>query len=380
MNQRRTKPGRWLVLTMVLAAASCSNGPANILSVTGQIEAVSVHAGSRVGGRVSEVLVNEGDAVGKGDVLVRLETVDAQAAVDAAQGQLEQTDAFLRKLRTGARPEQIEQALAAVQRTEEQYRMATRGFRDEEIEAARATVDAARAQRDDAAALVRRLKPLYEEDAVAGQQYDQARHALEAAEGSLRAMQKKYDLVKKGPREEEIAIAKAALDQAQAALDEIQNGARAEDIEAAEAAREAAQAQLQMAESQVREMTIVAPRDGVVESIDIHPGDLVAPGPVMRLIDPEDLELVVYVGAAVLGKLRLNQEVSLTTDSHGDEVFQARIVHLASEGEFTPRNLQTKEERVLQMFGIKLKMDSAGGKLKSGMSATVHFDLTAGDA
>jgi HlyD family secretion protein len=118
----------------------------------------------------------------------------------------------------------------------------------------------------------------------------------------------------------------------------------------------------------------------VVESIDIHEGDLVKPGAIVRIADPEDLELMVYVSAAALGHLRLGQEVPFTTDSHGDETFGGKIAFIASQGEYTPRNLQTQEERVQQMFGVKVELSSAGGKLKAGMSATVHFDFKNGAA
>lgn len=363
-----------LASALLMLAAGCEANPNGALSVSGQIEAVSVQAGSKVGGRVHEVLVKEGDHVKAGDVLVRLEDDESQASVKAARAQVAQMSALLAKLQTGARTEEIRQAEAAVAQARERCRMAERGARPQEIAAGRSAADAARALRDDAKAAWGRAAKLYEEDAVSKQLHDQALHAFEAAEAQYQAALRKLELLQEGPRAEEKAIAQAALDQAEAALEQIKNGARKEDLDAARSALEAAAAQLTLCEARAKEMTIVSPKNAVVESVDVHPGDLIQPGPAVRLIDPDDLELIVYVSATALGRLKLGERVIFTTDSHGTEKFEGTIVHIAMEGEYTPRNLQTQEERVQQVFGIKIKLDSAGGKLKAGMTATVHLE------
>lgn len=359
-----------LVLAALLACPAREEGA---VRVSGQIEVVGVSPGSRVGGRVADVLVKEGDAVKAGDVLVRLEPHEAEALVAAAEAQLAQAGATLAKLEAGPRPETIKQAEAAVARAEAEYMMALEGARSQEIEAARATAESARAARDDARVEYERLKALYEQRAVSKQLYDQSLHRFEAAQSQYKAALERLDLLVEGTRDEQIAIAQAAFAQAQASLEELRNGSRPEDIAAARAARDAARAELQRAKVTLQEMTVVSPRDGVVESIDVEPGDLVGPGPIARIVDPEYLELRVYVSAHMLGRLRLGQEVELTTDSHGPERFRATIAFIAREGEFTPRNLQTEEERVQQVFAVKLNLDSHSGKLRAGMTATAHF-------
>jgi multidrug resistance efflux pump len=107
----------------------------------------------------------------------------------------------------------------------------------------------------------------------------------------------------------------------------------------------------------------------------VHPGDLINPGALIRMINPEDLKLTIYVSEAMLGKVRLGQKVQLTTDSHGPDRFEGEIIYIANEGEYTPRNLQTQEERVQQVFGVKLRINSAGGKLRAGMTATVLLPI-----
>jgi len=365
-------------LVSLLILAGCSQNPNGPVEVTGQIEAVSVVAGSRIGGRVIEVLVEEGDHVRKGDFLLRLEADEAGAAVAAAQAQVAGAQAMLAKLEAGARPEQIRQAEAAAAAAEEQYRLAQKGFRSQEIEAAAAAAGAARAQRDEARAVFSRIERLYQGNAASEERRDQAKHALEAAEEQYRAARERQDLVVEGARTEEINMAKARFDQAAAMLDELRNGARPEDIDAARAATDAANADLMRAQVALDEMTIRAPRDGVIESIDVHPGDLVKPGGIVSIVDPDALELFVYVSAAMLGHLRLGQAVTLTTDSHGGEVFEGAIKYIAPTGEYTPRNLQTKEERAQQVFGVKIALDAAGGRLRAGMTVTAHLTPATG--
>jgi HlyD family secretion protein len=364
------------VLLACAALAGCQRNDPNHLAVTGQIEGTGVDAGTRLGGRVMEVRVEEGDTVKAGDVLVCLEPYEAEAAVYAARAKVAQAEATLEKLRTGATAEQLRQAEAAVAQARERYEMAKRGARTQERRQAEAGVAAARALRDQRRSDYERLRKLYEQDAISEQQYEQARTAYEAAEAEYQRVAQQANLVEEGPREEEIGMAKAALDQAQAMLDELRVGARKEDIQAAEAALNAAKADLARAETALKEMVVVSPRDGVVESVDVEAGDLVKPGPVVRIVDPDDLELRVYVSAGALGRIRLGQKVPITTDSLGDETFEGTVAQIATEGEYTPRNLQTEEERVQQVFGVKIDLRSYEGKLKAGMSATAHFDFS----
>ncbi len=366
---------RLLGCALALLALGCEPHDPSRLSVTGLIEGGTVEVGSLTGGRVAEVTVREGERVAEGDLLLRLEADEAEAAVEAAEAQLTQAEAALRKARTGARPEQLAQAEAAAEAAEAQYELAVEGARREEIEGARAALEAAEAQRDDAQSDHRRAERLLEQEVIPERDYEQAKHRYEGAEAQVRQAREKLSGLQSGSRAQEVRGAKAQYDQAQAALDELRAGAREEDIESAEAAVSAARADLRKAERGLRETRIHAPGDAVVESLDLRKGDLVSPGPVARLVDAEDLTLTVYVSALALGHLHVGQTVTLTTDSHGDAAFEGTLAYLASRGEFTPRNLQTQEERAQQVFGVKIRTHSHDGKLKAGMTATAHFDL-----
>ncbi len=358
--------------------SGCERGDPATLRVTGQIEGDIVRAGSRIGGRVAEVLVREGDRVEQGAVLLRLETTDAEAALEAARAQLALAEAQLAKVQSGARAEERRRAEAVMEQARQQYDMAVRGARAQEIETARANVQAAKAALTQARADFERVQTLREGGAVSQQLFDQTRAALEAAEARHRAASEQLALLEEGTRAEQINAAKAALDQAQAVVDELREGARPEDIAMAAAQRDAAAAAVAQAQVALDEMTIRAPLTGVVDSIQVNPGDLAGPGPVVSLLDPDDLELVVYVSAAHLGELRVGGTVPVTTDAHGAERFTGTLTFIANEGEFTPRNLQTQEERVQQVFAVKVALDSAGGKLRPGMGATAHLDVRGG--
>lgn len=363
-------------LIPLLLLTGCAFSVPDQLIVSGQIEGIGVDVGSKIGGRVKEVLAKEGDHVEAGAVLIRLEDDESRALVDAAKAQLDTAQATLDKLNAGARVEEIEQAKASMDRMNEQYQMAVKGARIQEVETAKAAVESAQAQRDNAHEDFVRAEKLVQQSAVSKQAYDKATHALSAAEAQLKSANERLDMVIEGTRVEELGMAKAAYEQARAAYELLKNGARKEDIAAAQAARDSAAANLARAEVNAREMVISTPRAGVIESLDVHPGDLVRAGAIARVVDPEDLEIMIYVSEGVLGKLRLGQKVSLTTDSHGDKTFEGIVEQVATEGEYTPRNLQTEEERVQQVFGIKLKLNSANGDLRPGMTATAHLDFT----
>lgn len=362
----------WIFLFPLLVG--CSGNHSGILEVAGRIEAVSVDVGSKIGGRVANVFFEEGDPVHAGDILVKLESEELEAMVQAAIAKLAQAEAQYQKAEHGARPEEIEQAEAELRRLDEQYQMAVRGARVQEENAARAAVRAAEAQWEAASRDFHRAERLVDK-ALARRDYDMAKARYEAAEAQLRTAREQLSMVLEGPRSEEVAMAKAARDQAEAAVRALKTGVREEDKATARALRDEAASALRLAENNLRETEIRAPMDGVIESLDLHPGDLVRPGAVARVVRPDDLELRVYVSAFALGHIRLGDTVAVEADSYPGTLFQGTVTYIASEGEYTPRNLQTREERVHQMFAVKIKLNSSGGKLRSGMTATARFPI-----
>jgi HlyD family secretion protein len=362
-----------LLCLPLLGGCPRSGGP---IAVSGTIEARTATAGSRVGGRVVEVFVEEGDPIETGDTLVQLDDGEARALLLASEAQVAAREAMVAKLEAGATPEQLRQAEAAAQVAKAQLDLALKGARNEEIRAANAALDATQAQREVARKEFARIQNLLSKEVASQRQFDQAKAALDAAEAQYRGAREQRDLVLSGARNEEIAMARAASEQAQAMLAELEAGARIEDIAAANAARDGAIAEQKRALIGVDEMRIVAPQRGIVESLDVRPGDLVRPGPVVRVVDPEDLEVTIYVGAGMLGHLGVGQAVTFTADAFSDATFSGEIRRISSEGEYTPRNLQTQEERVQQVFGVTLGLDTHGGRLRPGMTISAQLPRT----
>lgn len=366
-----------LLFCCAFAAAAflpgCEPDGGNALRISGRIEGTFHNAGSLAGGRVLAVHVDEGDAVRKDQALVSLDARMAKARLDAAEAQVAQARATLAKLEFGATAEQRDQVRAAQRAAEARYDLLEEGPRPEErsqvaaqVSAAAAQLEAARAQRD-------RVRDLHKQLATSKQQVDQADAAYAAALAQHKTATEQLAIVTRGARDEELRAAGAQRDQAAAAVSELEVGVRKEDLDGARAAVAAATAQADSARIQLDEAEVISPAEGVVTSVDVSEGDLVQPGPLVRVLSNESLTLVVYVTAARLGTLKLGQRLNVTADSHGDKPFSGIIDFIASEGTFTPRNLQTEEERAQQVFEVHLRLEDPDGVLHPGMSATAHL-------
>jgi len=228
---------------------------------------------------------------------------------------------------------QIQQQRARIAQAQASLTKALRGPRVEEIARARAQAQNAERER-------LRQKALLERGVIAQQQYDAS--ATQA----------------KTTRE---------------ALLELERGSRAEDIAAARAMLEAEQRQLGYLERQKAESAVAAPAVGVIESMDLRPGDLVGPNqPVARILEPSQLWVRVYVPEPQLGRVRVGQKAALTVDTFPKREFPGKLVEIRTQSEYTPRNVQTLDQRMDQVFGVKVAIDPTP-ELKPGMAATVRL-------
>lgn len=296
-----------LLATAAIVTVVTLRGRSRPLLLSGAIEARTVEVGSLVGGRVSQVRVEEGARVAAGDTLVLLET-------DLLNLQIAEQEA------------RVAQAKATLARVE-------RGPRAEEIERARIDFEAAETDR-------RRLEPLLADGSVSQRDYD-------------------------------AAVVKVA--KAKQAYDELRRGSRPEEIDDARAAAAREDAHLGFLRRQRDETVVVAPSEGLVEALDLRPGDLVAANqPVASLLEPSQLWVRVYVPEPKLGLVHVGQAASVTIDTFPDRKFSGKIVEIRNEAEYTPRNVQTVEQRADQVFGVKVAVDPAP-ELKPGMAALVRL-------
>ncbi len=292
------------------------------LKVSGLIEADEIRIGSRVGGRVQKVPAFEGQRVRAGEVLVELAPYDLLEHRAQAKATVAELGARLDELKHGPRAQEISAA-------EARFKFATA-----EIDLAQATFN--------------RIKPSFEKNAVSAEEMDRAEKELKAATANLGQRQAELDLLKAGTRPEAIAQGEAS-------------------VQAAAAAGAAIDRQLE-------ELTIKAPADALVESLDLQPGDMAAPNaPVLSLTALNNLWVRAYVPENHMN-LSDGQKLSVSVDSFPGKRFAGHVSFVARQAEFTPNNVQTPEERSKQVFRIKVTLDEGLDVLRPGMSADVWLE------
>lgn len=193
----------------------------------------------------------------------------------------------------------------------------------------------------------------------------------------MTSARQRLQLLQEGYRPEDVAATEQRYREAVAYQKLVEAGSRAEVIAQAKARLEEAKARLTALNVDLAESSVEAPIDCVVEVLDVRPGDIIAPGaPVATLIDPADLWVRVFIPEPRLGLVHVGQDVTATVDSYPDKTFKGAIEWISQRAEFTPRNVQTPEERVKQVFAAKVALRSEGGLLRIGMPADVHIELS----
>jgi multidrug resistance efflux pump len=362
-----------LVLLMIAALLYSQRRPRQ-LRVSGFVESHEIRIGSRVGGRVAEVLVDEGDRVQRGAALVRLEPFDLLQRRAEAEAMQRQSHEALAKLQAGFRPEEVDAAKSQVDQQRALLQKLITGPRKQEKAAGRARLKLAQAEEERAQLLYNRLATLVKTGAATPDQFEESEKQLKVAHAQVEVAQDELALLEEGTRPEEIDAARATLAGAMAEYDLRSHGYRAEDIAAATAAADAAQATLDAIDRQIAELTISAPVDGTIEATDLRPGDLItANGPAISMVEDHDLWVRAYVPENHLN-LEIGQELKITVDSFPHQEYHGRITYVARQAEFTPGNVQTPEERSKQVFRIKVVLETGLDVLRPGMSADVWLE------
>lgn len=336
----RTIPPAWmralLILSLLVLAVAAGlyfqSRPvpdSGVLRVSGNIEITDAEVSFKIAGRVVERSASEGESVKAGQSVARLDTSELAQEVALRSAEVRAAEASLAELVTGSRPEEIAQSEAVVRRMQ---------------------ADVARARAD-----FKRLKKLYEQDNVSGQDYDAAKSAVEVTTAKLGEAQEQLRLVQKGPRIEKVERARAQLQQAKEAL--------------------------ALAETRLGYATLTSPLTGVVLSHNIEPGEFVAPGtPIVTVGDLEHVWLRAYVDETDLGHVKVGQAAQVTADTYPDKVYEGRVSFIASQAEFTPKSVQTKKERVKLVYRTKITIDNPHMELKAGMPADARIVLDGAEA
>jgi HlyD family secretion protein len=291
------------------------------LGASGTVEATEASLGFQAAGRIERILVNEGDRVKAGDTIAVLDRTELDARQAQARAQLSAAEATLSEMERGARSEELAQA------------------READSTAAARLADA---QRD-----LARAQQLFRGGAASQEAFDKARFAADVARSQREQAAQQLRLVQAGPRAERIAAQRAMVQSAQALVRQV--GA------------------------QLANAVVVAPFGGIVTVRQRQPGEIVAPGaPVVTVANFDDRWVRIYIAENRLGAVSIGQVATITTDTYRDRSYPGTVSFIASEAEFTPRNVQTTEERVKLVYAVKVRITGDSTlALKPGMPADV---------
>lgn len=308
--------------------AACNRGGTETPRASGYVEATEVRVASEVGGRLVEMKVAEGDRITAGTVVARIDTADTDLALRRAEAERDQAVAQLALLRAGSRAEDIRQASAQVQ-------------------SAQADVRGAQAELDAAAADLERFEGLLRANAGSVKQRDDAKTRRDVAAARVRAAQER---------------AQAAAD----ALARLRSGARPQEIDAARARVAAVDAQIASLQKSAGDAVVKAPVSGVVTSKLMDAGEMVAPRAALAVItDLDHAWANIYVDEQLVPTLKIGQAATILTDA--GQRLAGTLTFISPRAEFTPRNVQTADERSKLVYRVKITADNKEGILKPGM-------------
>ena len=312
----------------VVATPACNRKPADAARVSGYVEAMEVRVAPEVGGRLLEVKVVEGDRINAGDLVARLDASDTELAVRRAEAERDQAQAQLALLRAGSRPEDIRQASSQQQ-------------------SAQADVRGAQAELDAAVADLERFENLLRVNAGSVKQRDDAKTRRDVAQARVRAAQER---------------AQAAAD----ALARLRAGARPQEIDGARARVAAVEAQIASLRKTAGDAIVKAPVGGIVTAKLLDTGEMAAPRtPIAVITDLDHAWANLYVDERLVPELKIGQAATIVTDA--GQRLPGTITFISPKAEFTPRNVQTAEERSKLVYRVKVTTDNKAGVLKPGM-------------
>jgi HlyD family secretion protein len=301
-----------------------TNNNKNSIEATGTIETVDVVLSSKTSGEIKNIRIIEGDKVRLGDTLIIIDT-------EALRLQLDQQE-------------------AGTEMSKAQFNLLQNGSRKEDIQLAESSLNQAQANYDQAKIDLERLQKLYQTQTITKKQYDDAATHFDLMNDQLTSAKENYHKVKNFARPEELKQAEAKLQQSVATADLIKKN--------------------------INDSYIVSPLNGIVVKKYFEVGETVVPmSSLLKISDLTNVELYIYVTELELGKIKLGQKAEVTVDAFKDKKFEGKVTYISPEAEFTPKNIQTKDERTKLVFAVKIEIPNPDFELKSGMpaDATIFF-------
>jgi HlyD family secretion protein len=305
-----------LILSLIILSSCGGKSGSDVIEESGTIETTNSIVSSQAVGPVKNILVNEGSFVKSGDTVL---------IIDYEKYEL-----------------QLDQALAAKSAAQAQLNLIRKGAREEDILLVKEKLKQAKSNFESAQKDKMRFEKLLESQAITQKQFDDAATRFDVASSQLASAKEN--------------------------LNKIKNIARPEEIKQAEANFKKAQASAALIQKSIRDCFVTSPFDGYIVNQFVEKGEMLSMmSSLFKVSDLSQVELVVYVSGEDLGKVKLGQTAEVSTDSYKDKVYEGKVIYISSEAEFTPKNIQTKDERTKLVYAVKIKIPNPDFELKAGM-------------
>ena len=342
MSHRRHRRHRLMTrvapLAIIISALGCAEeAPSDRLRVSGHVEATETRLAPEAGGRILTLTVKEGDRVQPGQTVLTLDTRDVQLAIDRAKAEQASAEAQLRLVQAGARVEDLRQAQS-------------------QIDTARAEVAAARAELQAAEQDLERFDTLLKNNSGSRKQRDDAATRRDVAR-------------------DRVTQAESRVKTADETLAKLRAGARPEEVDAARARVNVVAAQIAALQKGLTDATLTSPIAGLVTEKLVEVGEVIAPrAPALVLVDLDHAWADVFVPEPTVPQIKIGQQATVFTDAGGAGL-TGTITYISAKAEFTPRNVQTAEERSKLVYRVRINVDNREGVLKQGMPVEAEIGL-----
>jgi HlyD family secretion protein len=303
---------------LTLIFLSCNGNNSNQIEASGNIEATNIIVSSQVSGKVTQILKDEGAKISKGDTVIIIDTESYEL--------------------------KLAEAIAAQEFASAQYNLLKKGARDEDINQAKENLKQAQISLDLAEKDKQRMENLFESKSITKKQYDDTIANYDIALTKLNSAKENFQKVKNLARPEELIQAKANLDRVTANVNFLKKN--------------------------LSDCFVTSPSSGFITKIFLEEGETVGMmSSLFQVADLSSVELVIYVSETELGKVQLEQTAKISVDTFPDKTFEGKVIYISPEAEFTPKNIQTQEERTKLVYAVKIKVDNPDFELKDGMPA-----------
>ena len=313
-----------LAFTLVFSIG-CGNGnEKNTISASGNIEATNAVVSSKVTGQVIAIKYDEGSRVNEGDTVMIIDHDNLEIQLQQAKAAENAADAQLKLLKEGARSEDIQQAQDAVKQAKINMDLAERDFN--------------------------RMQQLYISKTITKKQFDDVQAKYELTQAQYNSVQENLKKVKNFARPEEIKQAQANLNRQKAVVD--------------------------LLKKNISDSYVVSPITGFIVQKYVEKGETVSMlSSLFKVSELRTVKLVIYVSEENLGKVKLGQKADVSTDTYKDKNYKGTVIYISPEAEFTPKNIQTKDERTKLVYAVKIEINNPDFELKPGMPADAVIHL-----